>query len=363
MPKKINIPKKELKKLVESGKTQKEIADYYDCSLWTVQNRYKKYNIKGKTAKKTLNEFKKEVFDLEKGEYTVLSEKYINNKTKIKMKHNNESCGHHEYYVTPHMFICGRRCPKCAKKKKKKAFDKLNNSRKKDLNEFKKEVKQWSNNQYLIKSKNYINNNTKLKFYHKKCKNDFLMTPNDFQQGHRCPYCAGIKHKTYDEFLEDFYNSVDPEEYEVVSNSYKNTQTKMEFHHKKCGNNFKMRPSDILRGQRCPHCQESKGERKIRKWLEKNNINFKSEFTFKECKNIRVLPFDFYVDSESLLIEFDGIQHYEIVEIFGGEKGLKETKRNDKIKNNFCKENGISLLRIPYWEYGNINKILNDYFY
>ena len=49
---------------------------------------------------------------------------------------------------------------------------------------------------------------------------------------------------------------------------------------------------------------------------------------------------------KTLLIEYDGKQHYEEVEKF--EVTLEEIKEKDEIKNEYAKENKLNLLRIPY---------------
>ena len=83
---------------------------------------------------------------------------------------------------------------------------------------------------------------------------------------------------------------------------------------------------------------------------------------FKECKNIFPLPFDFYIPHKDICIEYDGEQHYKPIEYFGGVKKFKRLKRNDNIKNKYCKENNIKLIRIKYSQYKNIDKILKKSF-
>lgn len=109
----------------------------------------------------------------------------------------------------------------------------------------------------------------------------------------------------------------------------------------------------------CPNCCSSKGEEKINLFLKEKNIYFESQKRFEECKNKRSLPFDFYIPSKKLLIEYDGIQHFEPIS-FGGDasKNFVQTKKNDLIKEEFCKKNNLKLLRIPYWDYSNIDSIL-----
>ena len=52
-------------------------------------------------------------------------------------------------------------------------------------------------------------------------------------------------------------------------------------------------------------------------------------------------------------------QHYTEVKYFGGKEGFKQRKLYDSIKDNYCKTNGIKLLRIHYSEYKDIDKILD----
>lgn len=134
---------------------------------------------------------------------------------------------------------------------------------------------------------------------------------------------------------------------------------KIKFKCKICNYIWESKPNNIINNDKiCPGCRESKGEKKIRKFLECNNIVYIKEKRFKKCKYIRTLPFDFYLPHYNLCIEYDGALHFEEVDYFGGLEGLEKRKEKDKIKNNFCKKNDINLLRIPYWEFENINKIL-----
>ena len=60
-------------------------------------------------------------------------------------------------------------------------------------------------------------------------------------------------------------------------------------------------------------------------------------------------------------IEFDGIQHFEPIEFFGGQKEFKETQIRDNLKNKYAKDNNIKLLRISYKDLNNISDILNNF--
>jgi hypothetical protein len=66
------------------------------------------------------------------------------------------------------------------------------------------------------------------------------------------------------------------------------------------------------------------------------------------CKYINVLPFDFYLPKYNICIEYDGEQHFEPLEFFGGIKAFDELKKRDEIKTKFCRDNNIKLIRISY---------------
>ena len=125
---------------------------------------------------------------------------------------------------------------------------------------------------------------------------------------------------------------------------------------------FKQAPHSHKMGIGCPKCRSSKGEASVRNWLEVNKIKYEEQQTFEGCKHKRRLKFDFYVPQHNLCIEYDGKQHFKI--IVGGWGGGKEAyelrKLRDKIKNDYCKENKINLLRISYL--CNIEERLEEYF-
>ena len=301
---------------------------------------------------KTIKEFREEVKELGNNEYILLSNEYINNKTKVKMKHNK--CGY-EYEVRPDMFLRGERCPKCAniirnidKRISHEEFIKRLNE--KNLLE-----------DYEIISK-YINNRTKIKIKHIKCNNIFEMTPNNFlndQQG--CIYCFKTPKKTVEGFKKEV-NDLTNGEYSLLSDKYINNKTKVKMKHNKCGYEYMVTPYHFIQGRRCPKCRESKGEKRIERWLIKNNIQYKKQYKIDDCKYKNPLPFDFKLDYEDggiLLIEYDGIQHEKGYYIYN-EEGFNLQKIRDDIKDNYCKNHKIDLLRISYKDFDNIEKILEE---
>ena len=112
-------------------------------------------------------------------------------------------------------------------------------------------------------------------------------------------------------------------------------------------------------GQVCDYCMntESVGEKRIRIYLENHDIEFKQEYWFEDCRDVNPLPFDFYIPEYNMMIEFDGRQHYGETNYFS--YSFEKTKEHDLIKNNYCNNHDIRIIRIPYWDVNNINKILD----
>ena len=117
------------------------------------------------------------------------------------------------------------------------------------------------------------------------------------------------------------------------------------------------------KGQRCAKCakSESQGEYAVRTILEKYKIKYIQEYTFIDCKDKNVLPFDFYLPEYNQIIEFDGLQHF-IPSTFSNKIPPLENyaliNKHDNIKNAYCAEKNIKLLRIPYYQISNVENIL-----
>lgn len=100
----------------------------------------------------------------------------------------------------------------------------------------------------------------------------------------------------------------------------------------------------------------SKGELKIVEILQKNKILFERQKTFHDLKDQNLLPVDFYLPYYNCVIEFDGIQHFKYSGTGWDTKEQFEiTQKHDKIKNDYCKNKNIILIRIPYYIYDNLS--------
>jgi len=173
-----------------------------------------------------------------------------------------------------------------------------------------------------------------------------------------CPKCVGKHKPDKEEFIEKC-KKIHEGKYDYSLIEYSNSNSILKIICPIHGI-FKQRALKHYNSEQgCPKCATiSKGENKIGKILLDNNIEYFKEHSFDDCKYINKLPFDFYIPSKNILIEYDGKQHFEAVEFFGGEEYLKKRQKLDKIKDIYCKENNIHLIRIPYIEYKNIEGIL-----
>jgi len=96
----------------------------------------------------------------------------------------------------------------------------------------------------------------------------------------------------------------------------------------------------------------------ITNFLKNNKINYLPQHKFENCKNINQLSFDFYLPKLNICIEYNGKQHYEPIEFFGGINKFNQQIINDKIKKEYCHNNNIPLIIIKYNE--NVNDILDE---
>lgn len=294
--------------------------------------------------RKTHEEFVAEVKALVGDEYVALGT-YVNATTKIMFRH---ICGY-EFPKTPHAFL--KRNTNCAK---------CSGVPRKTTESFAKEITEKYLGEFELVGE-YINARTKTLIKHTKCGEIFPKTPADLLSGYLCPVCARENTKkavtkSHDKFTQEIFKKYGDEF--LILGKYKSAKTEIEVKCVKCGNSWKPRASSLLSGHGCPKCKSSKGERAISRFLDTTNIIYTHQAPLFLKKNKPTLYFDFYI--QGVIIEYDGQQHFEAIDHFGGEEKFKKTQRNDRIKDKYCADNGIPLIRIPYWDFDNIDAILTD---
>lgn len=169
----------------------------------------------------------------------------------------------------------------------------------------------------------------------------------------RCPYCYGNAKSTQQE-VEEYLNEYG---YKLLS-TYEGNNKSITIECPKGHITDTMTYARFKDGCRCVKCNESKGEREIENLLKDYDVHFFDQYRFEDCKFKNTLPFDFYLPQHNICIEYDGEQHFKIKDWFGGLDGFVDRIIRDTIKNEYCKNNGIKLIRIPYLEYENIRNIL-----
>ena len=117
-----------------------------------------------------------------------------------------------------------------------------------------------------------------------------------------------------------------------------------------------------LAGNGCPKCKNSAGELYIESFLQQEGMQYESQYKFKECRYKRELPFDFFIPSMNMCIEFQGDQHFRAVARFGGTPSFELIKKRDKIKEDFCRNNAINLLILTKENIKDLKQFLNDKF-
>lgn len=124
-----------------------------------------------------------------------------------------------------------------------------------------------------------------------------------------------------------------------------------------CGKSVDVRTRSLTRKESpqisCGCIKVSKGQKIIENWLESHHISFTKEETFNKADGLKTdkcnyLRFDIFIPSKNLIIEFDGIQHFYPIEMWGGENALLKTQEHDLIKNNWANENNIDIICFNY---------------
>ena len=259
---------------------------------------------------------------------------------------------HGDFSIIANAFLCGTGCPEC-RPKKTRTYD-----------DFIQSAYRIHGNTYDYSKVTFIDVFTKVEIV---CKDHgvFSQQPRAHLAGQGCPECARVKiadsrRMTTDEFIERA-RSVHGDLYDYSKVIYKQTNERVEIICKEHGLFSQTPHLHVSHVCGCPICSASKGERAIQKYLQEHNISYISEFRFADCSHINTLPFDFCIqqNGSNFIIEYDGQHHFYPIDYFGGEEGFYKTRRNDAIKNAYCEEHNIPILRIPYWDRDNINTILD----
>jgi hypothetical protein len=300
----------------------------------------KKYDKKQHSDKKFLkNRFIEKANKIHNNKYNYSLVEYIDSYIKIKIV-----CPiHGEFEQTPAAHSHGQGCPKCR-------GDAISKKKMSSQEDWIKKVKLKHGDKYDYSLVEYTGSINKVKIICPK-HGVFLQEPRKHTHGHGCPRCQYANMGYTNEEFAELSNKIHHNKYDYSLVDYHGLNTKVKIICPIHGE-FEQKPSNHLVGKGCQKCKSSKGEARIRLFLEQNNIKFIPQKMFKHCrsKSGYMMPFDFYLPEYNLCIEFQGQQHYIPVKIWGGEEKLKYIQEHDKIKKDFCFDNDITLLKIKYNE-------------
>lgn len=283
------------------------------------------------SRRKTTEEFIKEAKEVHGDRYDYSLVDYQGAKVNVQI-----ICKEHgPFPQRPENHLKGQGCPKCGILNR--SISRLHN-----CVDFIKKATEVHGNIYDYSLVNYINSSEPVKIVCKK-HGPFYPTPNNhINKKSRCPHCYGSIRKTTKKFIKES-KEVHGDRYDYSLVDYKDNRTKVQIVCKNHGP-FPQTPEVHLLGCGCPKCNNSKGELRIERILKDNGIKYETQKRFKDCKNKKPLPFDFYLTDYNVCIEFDGKQHSVKTSIYYSDQILI----NDGIKNKYCEDKGIKLFRINY---------------
>lgn len=308
--------------------------------------------IRGSKCRKTHDEYIEELKKINQNIEVV--DTYVNAETNI--LHKCKVCGA-IWNPSPKNILMGGGCPDCANKKNGER------TRKTHL-EYKKELQEKNPDIEVIGI--YIDAKTKIAHKCKICGTIWDTTPPSMLRKSGCIKCGNNKKiekltKTNENFISElkFKNP----NIKILS-KYIGANKPIDCECLICNNKWEIsHAQNLLRGNCCPECAEnSRGEVLVKNYLDNKYHDYSTQKKFSGLKGIGggLLSYDFYIQKYNLLIEYQGNQHYESVDYFGGEDQFKKQQEHDKRKRDYAKLHNINLLEIRYDE--DVNTALDNYF-
>ena len=229
-------------------------------------------------------------------------------------------------------------------------------------------LKLFEEREYVLLSKEYTNAKTKLEYIckkHEKYGSQYI-TYNNIKAGYGCRFC-GFERIISNKRLpfESVKAIFDRNDMILLDQEYINANTPLKYickHHPEVGIQY-MALSNAYK-QHCPYCHIIKGENKISSYLLKYDIQFVRGKTYDGLFGLGggKLSYDFYLPNFNMLIEYQGEQHEHPVNVFGGDKQFEIQQVHDTRKKEYAQKHNIELLEIWYYDFQNIEEILDKKF-
>lgn len=188
-----------------------------------------------------------------------------------------------------------------------------------------------------------------------------------------CKQCNSFAQWGIDNISEDFLNKYWDYEKNININPFKIDRSSTIKVYMKCqlNNNHKSYPvscHNFHNNSRCPICNKSRGEINIEEFLVKNNIIYIDQKSFSNLVGLNdgLLSYDFYLPFYNVLIEYQGEQHEKPIDFESKGKQYSQERfeyqqEHDRLKREYAQKHNINLLEIWYWDYDNIEQILDNY--
>lgn len=297
----------------------------------------------------TIDDFIKKSISVHGNKYDYSQSSYTNLHSKIKI-----ICREHgAFYQNAHVHMAGFGCPMCS------------NTARHTTESFIEKAKQVHGDKYDYSKVNYINACTKIHIVCNTCGNNLYVTPNSHLNGSGCSECA--RQETNKKLKLPISTWIERSRishvvlYDYSNVKYNNLFDKVEIVCPIHGAFFQEAKSH-MEGQNCPLCSNiSKGEERIDRFFKENNTHCIRQFVIRNenifCSNENIFV-DFFLPNHNIIIEYNGKQHYESVNYFGGKERFLQQQERDMALRQYCKEHKIKLIEIPYTEYDNIETIL-----
>lgn len=347
---------------------------------------------------------------------------YVNSTTNILVRCTNPKCKH-EYSANPRVLLDGSGCKKCAfhskppvKKKKShtqfvgevlelhpniEVLGKYNGADKKILVRCKTDSHEWSPfagslingkihgcpkcaarknaEKALLSHDEFINrfNDCNNKFVEILgtykgidediqckcliCGEPFISSPYRILGGAKHYDCAQKivqekRRKTHEEFINEI---ADTSPNIKILGQYITANTRIKVKCLECGHEWKPIADYLSAGRGCPKCKLSKGEKRVGKFLDKQNITHEPQKKYDDLLGLGggLLSYDFYLPTYNLLIEYQGEYHDGTAKIQSDEEFAYQ-QEHDRRKREYASKHNIKLLEIWYWDFDNIETIL-----
>lgn len=288
-------------------------------------------NLKIMTTEEKKNRFIKKAIDLWGYKYNYDKVNYIDNKTPV-------SIGYKGYYYlqSPIKHLQGKKI---------------------ELQE-----KRMSTDEFIFKSKlvwgerfdysecEYLGTSKKVKLYDNLKHRWIEQIPKSHLKGYE------VTKMSLDEFISEC-NLIHGSKYKILAENYTNLHSEVKLFCPYHGEITK-KAASILYSSACRACPEHDFNKNVVSFLKNKSVNYFKNYSFYETLNSTRFFFNFYLPTLRTCIEFDGIQHFEPIEYFGGIESFEKQQKNDIMKQSYCEENFIDLIRIRYDRINSISDIL-----